>query len=188
MGGSRSTRRKPNRHSADMVGLLLSGRAPGADEIHPEYLKAMVVVGLSWLTHLCSIKWQSGTVPLDWQTRMVVPLLKKGDQRVCSNYPGITLLSLPGKVYSGVPERRIRTMVEPPIQEEHCSFCPGRGSGSLGVCPSSPHVLCGLVQGVQPCPSWHSVGGASGVWGQRPSAGGSKVPVRPEQELSNQST
>ena len=60
---------------------------------------------------------QSGTVPLDWQTGVVVPLFKKGDQRVCSNYRGITLLSLPGKVYSRVLERRIRPIVEPWIQE-----------------------------------------------------------------------
>ena len=32
------------------------------DEIHPEYLKSIDVVGLSWLTRLCSMAWQSGTV------------------------------------------------------------------------------------------------------------------------------
>uniref|UniRef100_A0A671XNI3 Endonuclease/exonuclease/phosphatase domain-containing protein n=1 Tax=Sparus aurata TaxID=8175 RepID=A0A671XNI3_SPAAU len=71
----------------EVVRKLLSGKAP--------YLKSLDVVGLSWLTRLCSIAWQSGTVPLDWQTGVVVPLFKKGDRRVCSNYRGITLLSLP---------------------------------------------------------------------------------------------
>ncbi|KAK0156417.1 Craniofacial development protein 2 [Merluccius polli] len=66
-------------------------------------------------------------VPLDWQTAVVVPLFKKGDRRV-SNYRGITLLSLPGKVYSGVLERRVRRIVEPRIQEEQCGFHPGRGT------------------------------------------------------------
>ncbi|KAI3362896.1 hypothetical protein L3Q82_011494 [Scortum barcoo] len=33
----------------------LSGKAPGVDEIHPEYLKSLDVVGLSWLTRLCNI-------------------------------------------------------------------------------------------------------------------------------------
>ncbi|KAI3365343.1 hypothetical protein L3Q82_010131 [Scortum barcoo] len=77
-----------------------SGKAPGVDEIRPEYLKSLDVVGLSWLTRLCSIAWRLGTVPLEWQTGVVVPLFKKGDRRVCSNYRGITLLSLPGKVYA----------------------------------------------------------------------------------------
>ncbi|TWW67270.1 hypothetical protein D4764_02G0003110 [Takifugu flavidus] len=107
---------------AEVVKKLLGGKAPGVDEIRPEFLKALDVAGLSWLTRLCNIAWTSGAVPLDWQTGVVVPLFKKGDRRVCSNYRGITLLSLPGKVYSGVLERRVRRTVEPRIQEEQCGF------------------------------------------------------------------
>ncbi|KAK3530975.1 hypothetical protein QTP70_007272 [Hemibagrus guttatus] len=57
-----------------------------------------------------------------------VPLFKKGDWRVCSNYRGITALSLPGKVYSRVLERRVGPLVEPRIQEEQCGFRPSRGT------------------------------------------------------------
>ncbi|TWW53743.1 hypothetical protein D4764_0109230 [Takifugu flavidus] len=89
---------------AEVVKKLLGGKAPGVDEIRPEFLKALDVTGV------------------------VVPLFKKGDRRVCSNYRGITLLSLPGKVYSGVLERRVRRTVEPRIQEEQCGFRPGRGT------------------------------------------------------------
>uniref|UniRef100_A0A674MBB2 Reverse transcriptase domain-containing protein n=1 Tax=Takifugu rubripes TaxID=31033 RepID=A0A674MBB2_TAKRU len=113
---------------AEVVKKLLGGKDPGVDEIHPEFLKALDVVGLSWLTRLCNIAWISGAVLLEWQTRVVVPRFKKGDRRVCSNYRGITLLSLPGKVYSGVLERRVRRIVEPRIQEEQCGFRPGRGT------------------------------------------------------------
>ncbi|KAK3544173.1 hypothetical protein QTP86_006037 [Hemibagrus guttatus] len=96
----------------EVVQQLLGGKAPGVDEIRHEYLKSLDVVGLSWLTHLCNIVWWSGIVPLDWATGVVVPLFKKGDRRVCSNYRGITLLSLPGKVYSRVLERRVRPVFE----------------------------------------------------------------------------
>ncbi|KAK3536250.1 hypothetical protein QTP86_000153 [Hemibagrus guttatus] len=112
----------------EVVQQLLGGKALGVDEIRPEYLKSLDVVGLSWLTHLCNIAWRSGTVPLDWATGVVIPLFKKGDRRVCSNYRGITLLSLPGKVYSRVLERRVRPLVEPRIQEEQCGFRPSRGT------------------------------------------------------------
>ena len=112
----------------EVVKKLLGGRAPGVDEVRPEFLKALDAVGLSWLTRLCSIAWTSGAVPLDWQTGVVVPLFKKGDRRVCSNYRGITLLSLPGKVYSGVLERRVRRIVESRLEEEQCGFRPGRGT------------------------------------------------------------
>ncbi len=112
----------------EVVKKFLGGKTPGVDEIRPEYLKSLDVVGLSWLTRLCNIAWRSGTVPLGWQIGVVVPLFKKGDRRVCSNYRGITLLSLPGKVYARVLERRIRPIVEPRIQEEQCGFHPGRGT------------------------------------------------------------
>ncbi|KAK3539743.1 hypothetical protein QTP70_013176 [Hemibagrus guttatus] len=112
----------------EVVQQLPGGKAPGVDEIRPEYLKSLDVVGLSWLTCLCNITWQSGTVPLDWATGVVVPLFKKGDRRVCSNYRGTTLLSLPRKVYSRVLERRVRPLVEPRIQKEQCGFHPGRGT------------------------------------------------------------
>ncbi|KAK3532913.1 hypothetical protein QTP70_003674 [Hemibagrus guttatus] len=111
----------------EVVQQLLGGKAPGVDEICPEYLKSLDVVGLSWLTRLCNIAWL-WTVPLDWATGVVVPLFKKGDRRVCSNYRRITLLSLPGKVYSRVLEKRVRPLVEPWIQEEQCGFRPSRGT------------------------------------------------------------
>ncbi|KAK3513805.1 hypothetical protein QTP70_028875, partial [Hemibagrus guttatus] len=121
---------------------------PGVDEIRPEYLKSLDVVELSWLTRLCNIAWRSGTVPLDWATGVVIPLLKKGDRRVCSNYRGITLLSLPGKVYSRVLERRVRLLVKPWIQEEQCGFRPS--CGTLDQLYTLHRVLEGSWEFAQP--------------------------------------
>ena len=90
---------------AEVVIQLFSVKAPGVDEIRPEMLKALDIVGLSWLTRLCNVAWGSGTVPVVWQTGVVVPFFKKGDRSVCSNYRGITLLRLPWKVYSRVLEK-----------------------------------------------------------------------------------
>lgn len=43
-------------------------------------------------------------MPVEWQTVVMVPIFTKEDRRVCSNYPDITLLSLPGRVYVRVLE------------------------------------------------------------------------------------
>ncbi|KAK3543175.1 hypothetical protein QTP70_012283 [Hemibagrus guttatus] len=66
----------------EVVQQLLGFKAPGVDEICPEYLKSLDIVGLSCLTSLCNIVWWSGTVPLDWATGVVIPLFKKGDRGV----------------------------------------------------------------------------------------------------------
>ena len=67
----------PGAEVAKVVKKFLGDKAPGVDKVRPpEFLKALDVLGLSWLTRLCNITWTSGTVPLDWQIGVVVPLFK----------------------------------------------------------------------------------------------------------------
>lgn len=70
---------------------------------------------------LLSGVWRSGAVHVDG---MVVTNLKR-DQQLCSNYRGITHLSLPGKVHARILERRLCLLLEPRIQQELCRFCSG---------------------------------------------------------------
>lgn len=83
---------------AKVVKKLLCGRTPGMHEFCPEYLTFLHVWCVSWVTHLCNIMQQSGTVPLDWQISMVVPLFNKEDRSVRSRHMGSKLFSLPGKL------------------------------------------------------------------------------------------
>ncbi|KAK3512205.1 hypothetical protein QTP70_000467 [Hemibagrus guttatus] len=87
----------------EVVQQLLGGKAPGVDEIRPEYLKSLDVVGLSWLTRLCNIAWRSGTVPLDWVTGVVVPLFKKGDWRAARGFVGVLCFVDLEKAFDRVP-------------------------------------------------------------------------------------
>ncbi len=112
----------------EAVKHLKPGKAAGVDEIRPEMLKAMNQKGLEWLTRVFEVVWKTGKTPIDWQTGVVVPLHKKGDQKDCNNYRGITLLSLPGKAYASVLHRRLSTVVNDKIQDEQCGFRPGRGT------------------------------------------------------------
>lgn len=59
------------------VKKLPSAKAPVDYEIHPEMLRTLDIVGLSWFTCLFSATWRSGKVPLEWQTGVVVPIFKK---------------------------------------------------------------------------------------------------------------
>ena len=72
--------------------------------------------------------WKTGKAPLEWQIGIVVPIFKKRDHKECSNYRAITLLSLPGKVFARIIERRCRNIVGPHIQEIQCGFRSGRGT------------------------------------------------------------
>jgi len=56
--------------------------------------------GVLSLTRVGQVVWCSGKAPKDWQTRVIIPMHKKGDRSECTNYRGISLLSLPGKVHA----------------------------------------------------------------------------------------
>ena len=57
-----------------------------------------------------------------------MPIFKKGDKKECSNYRGISLLSLVGKVFAKVLETRCRAMIELRLGDEQCGFRPGRST------------------------------------------------------------
>ena len=85
---------------------IKSGKAAGEDEIRPEMLKALTGEGILWLTRVCQVAWKFGKTPRDWQTGGIIPIFKKGDRKQYTNYRGISLLSLPGKVYAKCLERK----------------------------------------------------------------------------------
>ncbi|VDP03041.1 unnamed protein product, partial [Soboliphyme baturini] len=70
----------------------------------------------------------AGKTPADWKTGVIVPVFKRGDHKECSNYRGITFLSLPGKVYAKVLERKCREILDLKIQEEQCGLRPCRST------------------------------------------------------------
>lgn len=61
---------------------------------------------------------------------VVVPTLRKWDQRVCSNFQGVTLLSFNGKAFAVMLEMRLRMIVEPQIHKE--VMCNPSWSGNIG--------------------------------------------------------
>ena len=58
----------------------------------------------------------------------ILPVFKKGDRKVCSNYRGITIISHVAKVMERILEKRIRVKVESQIEEEQFGFGGGRST------------------------------------------------------------
>ena len=47
--------------------------------------------------------FESGVVPKDWRSVVIVPLYKgKGEKTECKNYRGISLLTVVRKMYAGI--------------------------------------------------------------------------------------
>ena len=88
----------------------------------------MNIYGVRWLTRVCKVACSTGQAPKQRQTRVIIPIHKKGDKRKCTNYSGISLISVPGKVYAKCFEKKCREIVEPKLTDAQCGFCSGRST------------------------------------------------------------
>ena len=116
------------------IKALKTGKAPGEDDIRPEMLKAMNIHGVLWLTRVCKVACSTGQAPKQWHTSVIIPIHKKGDKRKCTNYRGISLISVPGKVYAKCLEKKCREIVEPLLTDAQCGFRPGPSTMDLFGC------------------------------------------------------
>ena len=73
--------------------------------------------------------WDLESVPADWKRGIVLPLYKgKGSRAECSNYRGITLLSVPGKTFAHVLLNRMKSTILQKRIREQSGFTPGRST------------------------------------------------------------
>jgi hypothetical protein len=105
---------------------LRNGKAAGLDRIAPELLKRGGPAVERALTDLFNECWLTEAVPRDWRDGAIVKLPKKGNLADCGNWRGITLLSVPGKVFCIVLLRRIQAKVDQLLRDEQAGFRSGR--------------------------------------------------------------
>ena len=91
---------------------LRRGKAPGVDGVVNEVLKYGGEEMTRALYMMFSVFFVREKVPVDWTRGLVVPLYKDGDKYVGDNYRGITLLSVVGKLYTVVLNRRLSKWCE----------------------------------------------------------------------------
>jgi len=138
------------------VKTLKAVRAAGWHEIRPEVLKGLEF-GVLWLLHVPSVLafWKESN---DWdQTWVILSIHKKGDRGACTDYRGISLLSLPVKVNPKYFQKRCFKIIEPDLG--HPMRIPNAGfvlavalqtkfsfssifSGNLWVCQRRLHQFC----------------------------------------------
>ena len=115
------------------INQLKSGKAAGIDNIPPELWKHGGPSLHSQLRALLSSCWDSGTLPADFRDAVIVTLYKnKGEKSDCSNYRGITLLSIAGKILARVLlNRLVPAIAEDTLPESQCGFRSNRGTTDM---------------------------------------------------------
>ncbi len=103
-------------------------KAPGSDGITAEMLKYGGEIVVDWMMWICSLAWEQNEVPEDWRKAIIVPLYKgKGNREEFNNYRGISLLSVPGKIYGRILNERMMKITRKSVGDEPGDFWKGRG-------------------------------------------------------------
>ena len=100
-----------------VIKSLKTGKVPGENDIKHEMLQGMKMYGVCWLTRVCKVACRTGQAPKQWQTSVIIPIHKKGDKRKCTNFRGISLISVPGKVYAKCLEKKCCEIVKPKLTD-----------------------------------------------------------------------
>ena len=111
------------------VRKLKNGKVAGKYKINGEMKKGGGGWVVDWIWRLCNMAFESGDVPADWRSAVIVLLYKgKGEITECTkNYRGMSLLSKVGKIYVGILVDRARIVIESLIDDEQWGFRTGRG-------------------------------------------------------------
>ena len=129
------------------IRTMKSGKAPGADCVSAEMLKAGGEVTMGALTEIFEGIWETEETPGDWKMGLIIKLPKKGDLSLCKNWRGITLLSITSKVFSRVILDRISEALDPLLRKEQECFRKGKSCGD--------HIFT-LRQILEQCQEWNT--------------------------------
>ncbi len=83
---------------------------------------------VDWTVWICNLAWEQSKVLEDWRKAIIVPLYNgKGNIEECNNYRGISLLSVPGKIYGRILNERMMKITDKGVGDEQGGFQKGRG-------------------------------------------------------------
>ena len=116
------------------VKKLRAGKAPGIDGIPAELVKATGPYGTKFLHKLCASIWTSCHWPDEWKIQEFVVLFKTGDQKLCSNYRTIALISHTSKILLVIIVNRMKQKLEQEQPEDQAAYRKGRGTRDMLVC------------------------------------------------------
>ena len=80
------------------------------------------------LHSICQKVWKTQQWPQDWKRSVFIPIPKKGNDKECSNYGTIPLITHSSEVILKILQGRLQQYVNPELRDVQAGFREGRGT------------------------------------------------------------
>ena len=109
------------------LGSITTNKARGGDGIPAELFQILKDDAVKVLHSICQHIWKTQQWPQDWKRSVFIPIPKKGNDKECSNYCKIALISHVSKVMLKIFQARLQQYVNCELPDVQ-GFRKGRGT------------------------------------------------------------
>ena len=103
-------------------------KANEGDGIPGELFQSLKYDAVKVLHSICQQIWKSQQWPQAWKRSVFIPIQKKGNAKICSNYRTIALTSYASKVMLKILQARLQQYMNRELPDVQAGFRKGRGT------------------------------------------------------------
>ena len=103
-------------------------KASGGDGIPVELFQILKDDAVKVLHSICQQIWKTQQWPQDWKSSVFIPIPRKGNDKVCSNYLTIAFISHISKVMLKILQARLQQYMNRELPDVQIGFRKGRGT------------------------------------------------------------
>ena len=107
---------------------ITMNKASGGDGIPAELFQILKDDAVKVLHSICQQVWKNQQWPEDWKRSVLIPIPKKGNDKECSNYCTIALISYASKVMLKILQARLQQYVNRELSDVQSGFRKDRGT------------------------------------------------------------
>ena len=111
-----------------VLGSITTNKASGSDGIPVELFQILKDDAVKVLHSICQQIWKTQQWLQDWKRSVFIPIPKKGNDKECSNYCTIALISHASKVMLKILQARLQQYMNCELPDVQVGFRKGRGT------------------------------------------------------------
>ena len=110
------------------LGSIAMNKVSGGDGIPVETFQIIKDDAVKVLHSICQQMWKTHQWPQDWKRSVFIPIPKKGNDKECSDYHTIALISHASKVMLKILQARLQQYVNYGLPDDQAGFRKVRGT------------------------------------------------------------